>query len=134
MPRAKYPHMLPREVEIWDRFLGKFGTPEGKINYDVHLGDGAPIDPGWPEWMRDVVAALSRHRADVVVERPHEVVIFEVKSVAGMGAVGQLVGYEALWLRDYGLDRPVRLVCVCERMEADMRAVFAFYEIEPVIV
>lgn len=128
----KYPHMLPAEVRRWDAFLAKYGLPEGEINYDVHLGEGAPVDPDWPEWMARMVWSLSTHRLDVVVERPDLVIIIEVKGVAGMSAVGQLLGYEALWLRDRGTDRPVQLLLVCERVEADMRAVFAFYEIEVV--
>lgn len=129
---AKYPHMLPHETLIWDRFLDEYGMPEGEVDYDVHLGEGAEVDPSWPAWMVSMVKRLSTHRADVVVRRPHEVLIIETKSIAGMGAVGQLVGYEALWLRQYGVDRPVRLLCVCEKMEADIREVFRFYEIEVV--
>lgn len=127
---AKYPHMLPAEVRRWDVFLERYGPMEGKVSYDVHLGEGAEVDPAWPEWMVGMVWALSTHRVDVVIERPGEVVIVEVKGIAGMGAVGQLVGYEALWVKERGLDRPVHLLLVCERCEADMRAVFDWYEIE----
>lgn len=127
---AKYPHMLPAEVRRWDAFLEQHGMPVGDVFYDVHLGDGAPVDPSWPAWMASMVRTLSTHRVDVVIERPSEVVIVEVKGIAGMSAVGQLLGYEALWLKDRGLDRPVRLLLVCERVEADMLAVFRFYEIE----
>jgi hypothetical protein len=126
---VKYPHMLPREERIWDAFCERYGTPEGLIRYDVHLGSGAAVDEAWPEWMKVCVKALSTHRADVVVERLREVVIVEVKSIAGMGAVGQCVGYEALWLKEYGTKRPVTLLCVCERLEADIASVFQFYDI-----
>lgn len=129
---AKYPHMLPAEVRRWDAFLDRYGMPEGAVSYDVHLGEGAAIDPSWPAWMAGMVRALSTHRVDVIVERPDEVVIVEVKGIAGMGAVGQLVGYEALWVKERGVGRPVRLLLVCERMEADMGTVFAWYEIEVV--
>lgn len=131
---VKYAHMLPREVQIWDAFLDQFGLPDGEVDYDVHLGEGAPVDPAWPVWMFAMVRSLSTHRVDVVVERPDEVVIVELKGRAGMGAVGQLLGYEALWLQQEGTDRPVRLLLVCESMEEDMRVVFAFYEIEVVVL
>lgn len=131
---VKYPHMLPGEVEIWDRYLAEYGVPAGRIEYDVHLGDGAPVDPAWPAWMAGMVKSLSTHRCDVVIERMGEVVIVEVKKIAGMGALGQLMGYEALWIRDMGTSRSVRLVLVCERLEADMKALFDFYEVEVVEV
>lgn len=124
--------MLPAEVRRWDAFLSLYGMPEGAVSYDVHLGEGAPINPDWPAWMAGMVRALSTHRVDVVIERPDEVVIVEVKGIAGMSAVGQLVGYEALWIKERGTDRPVRLLLVCERAEADMIAVFDWYEIEVV--
>lgn len=131
---TKYPHMLPGETRIWDRFLDLHGMPDGEVDYDVHLGEGVAVDPSWPFWMTRVVQQLSTHRADVVVERSDEVVIIEVKRVAGMGAVGQLLGYEALYLKQFGVDRPVRLLCVCERTEADIEVVFQFYEIEVVVL
>lgn len=121
--------MLPSEVVLWDRFIDGYGLPEGEIEYDCHLGEGAPVDPSWPPWMARAVKMLSTHRVDVLVRRPDEVVIIELKVIAGMGTIGQLVGYEALYLRQFGVDRPVRLLCVCERTEADMRAVFDYYEI-----
>lgn len=131
---AKYKHLLPREVRIWDAYLAQHGMPEGEVTYDVHLGPGAPVNPDWPTWMGPMVKELSRHRVDVVVERPDEVLLFEIKPYAGMSAVGQLLGYEALWLQERGIVRPVYLVCVCEGMEADMGSVFAFYDILAVVV
>lgn len=124
--------MLPQEAERWDQFISRYGLPEGRVEYDVHLGEGAPVDPAWPAWMVRMVKVLSTHRVDVIVERPDEVLIIEVKYVAGMGALGQLLGYEALWLKERGTDKAVRLVLVCERLESDMMAAFNFYEIEVV--
>jgi len=127
---VKYPHMLPQETRIWDRYLDQFGVPEGRISYDVHLGDGLSPDPDWPEWMIRMVKVLSTHRADVIVERQDEVIIVEVKSVAGMGALGQMLGYEALWVKERGTSRGVRLMCVCETAEADVEVAYDFYGIE----
>ena len=129
---TKYPHMLPHETRVWDRYIEEHGLPEGVVEYDYHLGEGVTPDPSWPEWMVRMVKQLSTHRADVIVIRPREVVIVEVKSIAGMGAVGQLLGYEALWIRQEGMERAVRLLLVCERVEADMLDVFGFYEVEVV--
>jgi len=126
--------MLPAEVRRWDAFLEQHEMPVGVVSYDVHLGEGAAVNPAWPAWVASMVRTLSTHRVDVVIERADEVVIVEVKGIAGMGAVGQLLGYEALWLRERGLDRAVRLLLVCERMEADMSSVFEDYGIEVIEV
>ncbi len=134
MARPKYKHMLPTEVKLWDRYIDRFGLPVGEVEYDLHLGEGVAVDPTWPDWMVRAAKTLSTHRVDVIVRRPGEVLIIELKVVAGMGSIGQLVGYEALYLKEYGLDLPVRLLCVCEVLEADMSVVFAYYEIEVVVL
>jgi len=127
---VKYAHMLPRETRIWDAYLDRYGVPEGQISYDVHLGDGLSPDPDWPEWMIRMVKVLSTHRADVIVERRDEVIIVEVKSIAGMGALGQMLGYEALWVKERGASRGIRLMCICESAEADIEVAYEFYGIE----
>ncbi len=130
--KAKYRHMLPRETRIWDKYLDLFGVPAGRIGYDVHLGDGLPFQPAWPEWMRRMVKTLSTHRVDVLIERENTVTIIEIKRVAGFGALGQLLGYGALWVREHGVGRDVHLMCLCERAEADAVSAFRFYDIEVV--
>lgn len=131
---AKYPHMLAREERIWDAYLEQYGTPPGRIEYDVHLGQGAAVEEEWPEWMKKMVKALSCKRADVIAETAMEVRIFEVKPRAGLSAVGQLLGYEALWFKQRGSWKPVTLVCVCEDVAPDMEDVFDYYKIEVVQV
>lgn len=127
---AKYPHMKAGEVAIWERFIEEVGLPAGDITYDLHLGDGAPVDPSWPDWMGPMVKHLSQHRCDVVVETPWSSVIIEIKQVAGMSALGQLLGYEALYAVEMGGGREVTLMCVCETAEADVETAFEFYGIE----
>lgn len=131
---ARFPHMLPRETAIWERYLAKYGIPEGDVIYDMHLGEGTIPLPHWPTWMKAVVAGLSRKRADVIVEARDSVTIYEVKRRAGMSAVGQLLGYEALYWAEKEPLVPVRLVCVCEGIEPDMEKVFDYYKISAVVV
>lgn len=131
---AKYPHMGTREERIWDAYLEQYGTPAGRIEYDVHLGEGAEADPEWPEWMKVMVKALSTKRADVAAETTFGVTIFEIKRRAGLSAVGQLLGYEALWFKERGGWKPVSLVVVCEYIEPDMADVFEYYKVGVVVL
>lgn len=131
---AKYRHMKPGEVEIWDRFIGRFGLPPGVIRYDLELGDGAPVDPAWPAWMGPMVKHLSRHRCDVVAETRDGVLIVEIKAVGGMAGLGQLLGYQALYYRQFGGEKEVRMMLVCEQVEADIEAALDFYGVSIVRV
>ena len=131
---AKYPHMGTREERIWDAYLEQYGTPAGQINYDVHLGEGAAIDEDWPEWMRVMVKALSTKRADVVVEGTLATTIIEIKRRAGLSAVGQLLGYEALMFKERGGAKPVELMVLCEYLEPDMADVFEYYKVAVVVM
>lgn len=131
---AKYTHMRDSEARVWDRYLAKFGMPEGEITYDLRLGDGIAADPSWPAWMTAMAKALSQKRVDVVSETRDEVTIFEVKRRAGLSCVGQLMGYEALMFQKLEGGKPVRLVAVCESVEPDMLDVFEYYKIAVRIV
>jgi hypothetical protein len=127
---TKYPHMLKREERIWDAYLAEYGMPAGRIDYDVHLGEGAPISPEWPEWMAVMVKALSTKRADVVAETRFSITIFEIKRRAGLSCLGQLLGYEALMTKERGGWKPINLVAVCAEIEPDMAETFSYYKVE----
>ncbi len=131
---VKYAHLGKHEERIWDAYVDQFGLPDGRISYDVRLGDGAPVDPGWPNWMKAMVRALSQKRVDVIAEERFRITIFEIKRRAGLSCLGQLLGYEALMFKQDGGWKPVTLVAVCEDIEPDMLDTFDFYKVSVVIV
>lgn len=133
MPQ-KYTHLLPQEVRIWDRFLANPPWDIISVVYDLHVGRGAPIDPAWPEFMVRQVQAVTRKRMDAVVRVPEATYIVEIKPRAGMSALGQLIAYRQLFLSEHQPVGELRLACVCERIEADMQAVFRRNEIELYVV
>ena len=36
----KYPHLLPVDVPVWERFLSLFGDMYKSIDYDIRVGHG----------------------------------------------------------------------------------------------
>ena len=124
--------MRESEARIWDAYIEEFGIPPGRIDYDVRLGEGAPVDEDWPAWMVAMVKALSQKRADVVAETAEGITIFELKRRAGMSCLGQLMGYEALMTSRAGGWKPVTLVAVCEEIEPDMAEAFDYYKVRVV--
>lgn len=133
MPQ-EFTHLLPLERPIWARYLAATTEEFLALTYDLHLGEGAPVDPAWSPGTAAIVAAVSRKRLDVVGETADSIIIFEVKPRAGMGAMGQLLSYRELYLREHRPSKPVRMVCVCERVEPDIPRIFGQYGIELAIV
>jgi len=131
---SPYPHLMPLEVPIWERYLASTDLEFTSITYDVHLGVGVPPDPSWPTWLVKQVAAVSRKRVDVLCETADAVYIFEIKPRAGMGALGQLLAYEQLYRNEYHPTKPIIKVALAERVESDVPAVFAQFGIRLVVV
>lgn len=115
MPQP-YPHLLPEEVRIWDKFLAQYAPLFVALDYDVHLGPGAPVPDDAPQWLGRQIKAVSRDRVDVVATTPSEIWIVEIKTRGGKGAVGQLVQYEREYRQEYAVTKPLVKVLVCERL------------------
>jgi len=133
MPQ-EFVHLLPLERPIWARYLASTTEEFLSLVYDLHLGEGAPVDPALSLGTQAIVAAVSRKRVDVVGETVDAIIIFEVKPRAGMGAMGQLLNYKGLYLREVGPTKPVRTMVVCERVEPDVTRAYAQYGIEIALV
>ena len=131
---AKYAHMKEYEAQIWDRFLRVMPWSPVRVTYDLRLGVGTVLPPETPEWVRRMAYSLSTKRVDAVVETRHEVYICEVKQRAGMSALGQLLGYEALYVSQFKPRRSVVLVLICEVVEPDMESVYGQYGIQTYLV
>jgi len=133
MPQ-EFVHLLPLERPIWAKYLAATTEEFLSLVYDLHLGEGAPVDPSWSEGTAAIVAAVSRKRVDVIGETAGSIIIFEVKPRAGMGAMGQLLNYRALYLRERRPTKPLRMMVVCERVEPDVTRTYAQYGIEIALV
>lgn len=120
MPKPAYPHMMPLEVPIWERFLRSERLDFTRLAYDVHVGAGAPIPEGVLDSEVRQIQAITRKRIDVVGETASEVWIIEVKPRAGHAAAGALLNYRRLYRQEHRLRKPLRLAVVCERLEWDV--------------
>jgi len=130
----RYEHMLPDERDIWHRFIVPRESQFIRLIYDLHLGEGTIPPPGTSEQVKKVVEATSKKRVDAIGETPKDITIFEVKSRAGMSALGQLLNYRQLYLKEYNPRKPVRLALVCERLEPDILPTLKSYGIDIYIV
>lgn len=111
MPQ-KYPHLLKHEVVIWEAFMADHGDEYIEFEYDVHVGrmwvEHENLDPVWKRG----AAAVYLKRIDVVGRQANSTTIFEVKPHAGLSALGQVLGYLALYDDSFHPDVDLEAVVV----------------------
>ena len=125
---AKYPHMSPEDVRIWERYLEHHAQEWEWFAYGVKVGKGAPVPPGTPEWLARMWKSLTKKRIDVVGSRNGRIWVIEVKPRCGLSAFGQAMAYRELYAQEYGV-RPLAMV-VCEYSDPDAKALCLEHEIQ----
>lgn len=115
-----YPHMKPRDIEIWERFLEKYPGLYSSCQYDFHVGDPPPFNPlmdNDEDWNQD---ALYRLKIDAVGHNTDRIDIIEVKPDAGPSAIGQVMGYRVLYTRDENPKTEVGMAIVTDKERPNM--------------
>lgn len=115
-----YPHMKPRDIEIWERFIAKYPDAYDKCQYDFHIGDKPAFsnaDEG-AEWLK--MGALYQLKIDVLGYKGDHIDLIEVKPSANPASIGQLVGYRSIYLRDEKPSKPVFPVIVTDELRLNM--------------
>jgi len=120
---AEYPGMTKSEARIWSIFLREVRLPAGTLYYNVRVGRTIPWTPGESWWVSVVRSAVSRVRADAVLQARNAWWLFEVKTRAGLAAVGQAIGYAYLFGEAIKGELPVLSVIVCDYITMDVNAV-----------
>jgi hypothetical protein len=113
--------MLPADVAVWERFLKLYPHMFDSFDYDVHVGGDVERKEEWSDETFKMWSAISSKRIDVVGYKEGEVWIIEVKPEAGLTALGQLVGYKQLYIRDFKPVVKVECALVCFNMAPEER-------------
>ena len=118
--KAKYEHMMREDHATWSAFLVSGDIKFEEVWYDVHVGAPMAVPLGSPEFMKDVVNGISRKRIDVIGKLNSEIHIIEVKPHANMQAVGQVIIYRDLFIKEYELEVAVRCLIVAMTCDRDI--------------
>lgn len=115
-----YPHLLPDDINLWLRFLDKYGSDYDKFEYDVRIGTGR--DPGseYNDNIRTMAVGLSQRRIDALGFRPGLITIIEITVSAGLKAIGQLESYPILYRQTFSPNIPVNTLLVAETIQSDI--------------
>lgn len=115
-----YPHLLMEDTEIWSAYLADPVAPIKKVWYDVHCGRAVEIEGGGTPLDRRIAAGITRKRIDVVAKVGGGYWVVEIKPFGSMLALGQVISYTRLFIRDYEPDGEVWPVVVCSEVDADL--------------
>jgi len=117
---AKYRHMLPRDIDTWNKFIQSGRMAFDEIWYDVHVGKPMDVPAGSPEYLFKIAQGVSRKRIDAIARFGYIYYIIEVKPHANMEAIGQLVTYRRLFQSEYSQYQPLRALIVCDTLDFDI--------------
>ena len=125
-----YPHMMPNDIAVWELFLNAYPLRFDRLEYDVHVGVGYGYDEESPDWHVRLAKGLTQYRIDVVGWNSREATIIEVKPYAGLGTLGQLLGYRHFFIKDIHVPTLPHLLAVTDQTTADMRDLLREFGIE----
>ncbi|MEM4413213.1 MAG: hypothetical protein QXD59_02945 [Candidatus Caldarchaeum sp.] len=116
-----FTHLMPREVPIWRGWLLGEGAKYAPYDYDVMVGEGIELPPETTDFERRIAQILTSKRIDAVSRLPGTVHIFEVKPRAGLAAIGQVLGYVALYREKFGRNRKVQPWIITDEFQPDVK-------------
>lgn len=130
----KYPHLLPADVDLWERFMDRYPSFFLSLEYDVHVGGAIDVRPWWSNEDIKTFSHLASKRIDVVGHTAGEIYIIEIKPEAGVSAIGQLISYELLYKKRFGPTDPLVLCLITDFLTPDERWLTSELEIRVWVV
>ena len=121
---TKYPHMKPEDVAIWEMFIEQNPDFFNKVDYDVHVGEGADFLPTGEDTPDGRENRLYQKKIDVVGYLDNTVFITEVKPHADFRGLGQLIGYAELYPRNHQTPRQIKKMLICRSVDKEMLGIY----------
>ena len=136
MPQAKerFPHMYGAEAEIWRRWLARHRGGFDRFQYDTHVGRLWPEHENLDREWKVGAASVYQKRIDVVGFQTGVITIFEVKPHAGLGAIGQILGYVSLYEEQFNPSEEMRAAIVAELVDPNIRKLLEQFGIDLYVI
>lgn len=115
-----YPHMFGPETQVLTRFLESGDFEIQEVWYDVHVGATVKGDWDVDSIPARVSLAVTRKRIDLVALVDGVLWVIEVKPIAMHFAIGQVLVYEGLFVKEYEPPRETWPVIVCDTVDEDV--------------
>lgn len=131
---SKYPHMQPLDVAVWERFISTHPDYFERVDYDVLVGTGVEPTGKHDANVEAGYQTLTQKKIDVVGYKDGKTTIVEVKPIANMRGLGQIIVYSHLYADDHQEAGPLTRLIVAGEMERELEPVFASQGVEVAIV
>jgi len=112
--------MLGEDTLVWTRFLESGDFQVKEVWYDVHAGQPVLSTLGLDSMQQRIADGITRKRIDVVAIVGNIYWIIEVKPIAQHFAIGQVLVYEGLFVKDYEPALETWPVIVCDKVDGDV--------------
>jgi len=126
---ALYPHILPADIPVWQRYLAAHPEMGSDIDYDVRVGVTQDPGPAFPDNIRQMAITLAYKRIDAVIQFEGRTLIIEITRRAGLKAVGQLITYPLLYAIKYPQATNITPLLVAEELLPDTETALNAYGI-----
>lgn len=118
---AKYPHLKPEDIAVWERFIDANPGVYETCDYDVPVGKGAETDPAHPPEIQRDHTILTQKKIDVVAYYEDVVHVIELKPIANARALGQILVYKRLYSNDHPDVALIVPTVICGAVEREMQ-------------
>ncbi len=121
--RNKYAGMAPLDREIWERFIDANPSAFDAVAYNVHIGEGTPLDTVVNRETGGDINPLYQKKIDVLGKTNAGFVIVEIGPRAATGKIGQVKGYRSVFVRDFKPAQPVKAIVLTDILMPDVEFV-----------
>lgn len=129
-----YPHLMPFEIPIWEGFLSLHGSDYDRFDYDVRVGESIVPPPDIDANIADMAVSLAKKRIDAVGWQGSHPTIIEIKTYAGLTAIGQLLSYPLLYAKEFPDQETPGALLVTLRMLPDVAYILSIYEVPYMVI
>lgn len=119
--RSYYPHMMPEDIAVWERFISQNPNAYDACEYDVPVGKVPDFVANDPDTDQASMERLYKKKIDVLAYGTDKFDLIELKPVCTMSTIGQVNGYRHFYIRDYSPERPPRAVVICGEASEDVK-------------
>lgn len=129
-----YPHMMPEEITVWERYLDQYQPAFDSVTYDMKVGTPTLLPDETPDNIKDMSDNLTTKRIDAVAWIAGRPLVIEIKTIVGMKALGQAITYPILLAELLQANELPDVLVIGETAVPDMERIFAMMEIPLVLV
>jgi len=132
--RYWYPHLQPKDIALWERFIEQNPDAYDFVQYDVCVGDDPEFETEMPGMEEGEEWKLYQKKIDVVGFKQEQIDIIELKPRAKASAVGQVKLYKKLYKRDYKPPTGPMAIIITDEMAKDVKEFANEEGVEVIIV